>query len=126
MFETLKAKAMLGMAALLLLGGGALIGGPHNVAAQTTAPTPAATETCTAQDAAATAEPVEVKDATDADTVDLQCGDQSTVDTAAESSTESSVEAVEPAGDTGADNVDQQGDHQDPGDTQPDAATSGK
>lgn len=108
MFQTVKAKFTLAMAALLLLGGGALMNGPHRVAAQGGTPTPVATETCTAQDIAATAEPTQ---ATDSDTVDLQCGDQT------KAGTETSVEPTESATDKGGDNVDQQGDHQDARDT---------
>lgn len=123
MFQTLKAKVTVGMAALLLLGGGALMSGPHFAAAQASQATPAATETCTAQDAAATAEPTQ---SADADMVDLQCGDQTSVDGTDAAGAESSIEPTESANDKGGDNVDQQGDNQDAGDTQPNAANSGK
>ena len=123
MFQTLKARVTVGMVALLLLGGGALMSGPHFAAAQSGSATPAATEICTAQDAAATAEPTQ---SADADKVDLQCGDQTSVDSSDAEGAESSIEPTESANDKGGDNIDQQGDHQDAGDTQPDAANSSK
>jgi hypothetical protein len=144
MFQTFRARLTLAVAALLLLGGGALMSGPHRAGAQG-APTPAATETCTAQDATATAEPTQ---AGETDTANVQCGDQTGTDGQNSTDTESSVDqpgdyqtgldgqnskglesSVEPtasANDQGGDNVDQPGDHQDPGDTQPDAADSAK
>ncbi len=122
MFETWKAKVTVAIAALLLLGGGALMSGPHYAAAQASQATPAATEACTVQDAAATAEPTQ---SADADKVDLQCGDQAAFDGKDGADAESSVEPTESANDKGGDNVDQQGDHQDPGDTQPDTANNG-
>jgi hypothetical protein len=123
MFRTLKAKLTLVMAALLLFGGGILMSGPHRAIAQGGLPTPTATETCTAQDAAATAEPTQ---ATDADNVDLQCSDQTTLDGQDSADAESSVEPTESSTDKGGDNVDQQGDHRDAGDTQPDTAGRSK
>src|SRR5260221_4061227 len=123
MSQTLRAKVTVGMAALLLLGGGALMSGPNFAAPQSGSAPPAATEPCTAQDAAATAEPTQ---SADADMVDLQCGDQTTADGTDATASESSIEPTESANDKGGDNVDQQGDNQDAGDTQPDAANSGK
>ena len=120
MFQTIKAKSTLAMAALLLLGGGALMSGPHRAGAQSGSPIPTVTETCTAQDVAATAEPTQT---TDGDNVDFQCGDQTTLDGKDSADTESNIEPTESVVDKGGGNVDQQGDHQDTGDTQPDAAS---
>lgn len=138
----------LGLAGLMLLGGGTLLSSSHHVSAQYGSVTPAATEVCATQSASATAESdqdgvntpeptenaaaveptesmaatLEPTEAVDVDNVGPQCDDKNAPDNRDSTDSENNIEATQSPTDNGGDNVDQQ----DAGEVQPTPTSSVK